>query len=76
MKIQMEKHLGGAKIEIDTDFIWNLKTTKTFDEVLIEIIVAHKNLGYRVSTNLSNFDSWDYIYSNLDNGAKLVDMVI
>ena len=65
MKIQLSKATG-EKVVIDTDFIWEMPVAAntSFNTVLLNVLKAHKTLGYVVVQDFSNMDAIEYLEDN------------
>lgn len=65
MDIKMT-HTNGKTITLNTDFIWGLKTQfGSFNDLLVQVLNAHKSEGYTIDETPANFESWEYVVYEL-----------
>lgn len=60
------------EVSIDTDILWWVSTSKSFDEILTDVLFNMKAKGFHVITDLQNFEGWDYVAHNLERGEEIL----
>ena len=70
MKIQLSN--GVETLTIETGILWFLTSNRSFDDLLTEALLNLKKSGFKVVESLDNFDGWEYINSNLLQGAQIL----
>jgi hypothetical protein len=65
MDIKMT-HTSGKNITLNTDFIWGLKGQfGSFNDLLVQVLDAHKSEGYTIDETPANYESWEYVVYEL-----------
>jgi hypothetical protein len=60
------------EIAIETDILWWVDTSKSFDDILTDVLFNMKKKGFHVITDLQNFEGWDYVAHNLEKGEEIL----
>lgn len=65
---------GIEEVTINTSIIWWLdEKHKSFDDILTNTLLNMKKQGFHVvTTDMSNYDGWDYIAHNLKRGDEIL----
>ena len=69
MKLIVTK--GNDSMTLDTDILWHIQGM-SFDTALTQAIKGLKFQGWKVATDFNNYEAWEYIYCNLEEGESLV----
>lgn len=62
---------GQEKITLSTDILWHLSGTN-FDTALTQAVKGLKFQGWKIEESIENYEAWEYIFCNLDEGVELV----